>query len=659
VIRSRIVSLPRRAWLTLRYLGPGQVLLRLVTFPLRPTWVGQRLGYGNLYGPERVRARRWYREHGRDVTVVIPTYGDPSLTVKAVRSVRRTTDAERVRVIVCDDATPDPAHRAKLERLGGAEVIFGEEQVGFARNANRGLERAEGDAVLLNSDVIARRGWLETLQKAAYARDEIGIATPKLLYPDGRIQSAGSHRNLGSPDWWDHRYRFQESGYGPANIAAPVLAATGAALYVKHATIERIGPLDDLYAMAFEDVDWCLRAWRAGLEVVYEPSSELSHLESVTRGTIQGERELAAKDLFWERWGPWLDDRDVRTDDGHLKVVYVTQETTVGGGHRDIFEHLNRLRERGHDARLYTLGAGPPDWFDLHAPVETFGSYEELVQALAPVEAIKIATWWETAMPVWRASIHHGIPAYFVQDIETWYYPDSEDFRSRVGDTYRHEFRYLTISGWNRKSLAEFGAPAHLVPPGVDLQTFRPLDDVERRENVALVLGRGNPLKNLPLTLDALDSLGDRRPELWMFGVEPEWGERGRARYEVAPPDAEVNRMLAEATVFVQTSRHEGFCLPALEAMAAGCPVVCTDAHGNRDFCRDGENCLIPEPTKESVAAAIQRVLDDPALRVRLSAEGRRTAAEYAWERRCSELEQALEQVADGFLTRSPALGFT
>ena len=658
MIRSRLVSLPRRAWLTLKYLGPREVLVRILTFPLRPTPLGRRLGYGSSYGPERVKARRWYAEHGRPVTVVIPTYGDPTVTVKAVKSVRRTTDRQRVRIIVCDDATANPEYRRTLTSLQGAEVILGEEQVGFARNANRGLRRAEGDVVLLNSDVIAHRGWLETLQQAAYGSDRIGMAAPKLLYPDGRIQSAGSHRNLGSPEWWDHRYRFQEVMYGPANVAAPVLVATGAALYVKRTTIGRIGVLDEDYTMAFEDVDWCLRAWRAGLSIVYEPSSELTHVESVTRGTVQGARELGAKDLFWERWGPWLEDRDVHTDDGGLRVVYVTQDTTVGGGHRDIFEHLNRLRERGHDARLFTLGKGPPDWFHLHAPVETFDSYDELVEALAPLDAIKVATWWETGMPVWHASLHHGIAAYFVQDIETSYYDRRYEMQSRVADTYRHEFRFFTISRWNRKRLAELGAPSHLTPPGVDLETFRPLDDVPRREGVMLVIGRDNPLKNLPLTIDAWQSLPDRA-DLWMFGVEPQVGRRYGVRYDVAPSDAEVNALLNEATVFVQTSKHEGFCLPALEAMAAGCPVVCTDAHGNRDFCRDGENCLMPAPRPEAVAAAIERVLIDHDLRQRLIAEGLRTAGEYAWDRRIDELEATLEEISRGFLVRSSALGFT
>ena len=91
--------------------------------------------------------------------------------------------------------------------------------------------------------------------------------------------------------------------------------------------------------------------------------------------------------------------------------------------------------------------------------------------------------------------------------------------------------------------------------------------------------------------------------------------------------------------MFVQTSTHEGFCLPPLEAMATGGAVVCTDAHGNRDFCVDGVNCLMPEPTVASVSGAIGRLLGDPALRERLGAAGIRTAADYAWEQRIDELE--------------------
>ncbi len=98
--------------------------------------------------------------------------------------------------------------------------------------------------------------------------------------------------------------------------------------------------------------------------------------------------------------------------------------------------------------------------------------------------------------------------------------------------------------------------------------------------------------------------------------------------------------------MFVQTSTHEGFCLPALEGMATGCPVVCTDAHGNRDFCEQLRNCLIPEQDVGSVSSAVAQLLGDAELRRRLGAAGIETAAEYSWPRRIDALERFLTDIA-------------
>jgi glycosyltransferase involved in cell wall biosynthesis len=500
--------------------------------------------------------------------------------------------------------------------------------------------------VVLNSDVIARPAWLERLQYAAYREEHIGIAGPKLLYPDERIQSAGSMRNPGAPEWFDHRYRFKDSAHPEANIPLPVLGTTGACMYLRRDFLDEVGGFDEAYGMAYEDMDLCLRGWEAGWQTVYAPRATLLHLESQTRPTEPGERELASQRLFWQRWKPWFDERDVRTPDGRLRVIYVTEDTGVGGGHRDIFEHINRLRERGHDARLFSLGERP-DWFELDGPVHTFKDYAALADALEGERAIKVATWWNTGHTVWRCAVRHGIPVFFVQDIETSYYPDDASTRQQVIASYREEFRYMTISGWNAERLRELGRPSALVPPGIDLETFRPLDGVARRDDMLLALGRTNPLKNFPLTVDAWRALGAGGPELTLFGIEPGVTPEGRARYVERPSDEGVNALFNQCTVFLQTSVHEGFCLPPLEAMATGAAVVCTDAHGNRDFCVDGGNCLMPEPTVASVSGAIRRLLEDPALRERLGRAGVETAAEYAWERRIDELEDLYERLGD------------
>jgi hypothetical protein len=419
--------------------------------------------------------------------------------------------------------------------------------------------------------------------------------------------------------------------------------------------LEKVGLMDERFGMAFEDVDYCLRAWEAGFRILYCPWAELTHAESVTRGTEVGEREAESQRRFWAKWGDWFDRRSVRTPDGRLRVVYVTEDTGVGGGHRDVFEHINRLRARGHEAELYSLG-GQPDWFDLDAPVHTFDDYDDLVDALARENAIKVATWWNTAVPVWLASVSRGVPVYFVQDIETSYYPDDPSVQSAVLASYREEFHFMTISEWNRERLREQGCDAALIPPGIDLDTFRPLEG-RRRDDLVLAIGRSNPLKNLGLTLDAFRALPPGRAELRMFGIEPELGDEHGVPYVDSPSDDEVNDLFNQAAVFVQTSIHEGFCLPPLEVMATGGAVVCTDAHGNRDFCRDGVNCLMPAPTVDAVADAIQRLLDDPELRGRLGEAGVRTAADYAWERRIDALEEFLEGVAGSPAPPAPVTG--
>jgi GT2 family glycosyltransferase len=650
--KGPLAGLRRRIYLTYRYLGWRTLLYRVLTFPLRFTPLRHRLSLRSRTGEDSYRrALAWYRTHGRAVCIVIPSYRDAERVATLVASIQRTVPAGLARIIVADDAS-GPEHVAALSAIEGIEVVEGQSNSGFAANVNRGLRAADQqlDVVVLNSDMEARPGWLACLQFAASQEDDVAIVGARLLYPDGRIQFAGTARNLGAPEWFDHRYRFKPADWGPAAIPGAVLAVTGACMYVRRAAIERIGLLDERYPMAYEDVDWCLRAWQAGMRVMYFPGASLYHYESQTRGTDVGERERESQRVFWERWGEFFDAREVHTPEGKLRVVYVTEGTGVGGGHRDIFEHLNRLAERGHEVALYTLGE-QPDWFDLRVPVHSFEFYDELVEELALLDAIKVATWWNTAMPVWYASVLRGIPVYFVQDIETSYYPDDESVRHAVLDSYRPEFRFMTISGWNRERLEELGLSAELIPPGIDLDTFRPRPEVERRKDMVLALGRTNPLKNLPLTVDAWRALSDRselgeRPELCMFGIEPELAGEAGMRYVVSPSDDGVGELFSQATVFIQTSTHEGFCLPALESMATGGAVVCTDAHGNRDFCVDGENCLMPEASREAVSAALARLLGDSELRERIGRAGIETAAAYAWERRIDALEAFLTDVA-------------
>ena len=302
--RPLLGGLPQRAYLTVKHHGWGSLLFRLVTSPLRLIGFERRLAERLKMQTDRRRARAWYAEHGRPVTIVVPTYGPPDMTIEAVGRLRKTLKRVRASIVVVDDGSP-PAYRERLKDLQGADVVLAPENAGFAAAVNRGIERAGpgDDVVVLNNDVVAHGPWLEFLQRAAYYDGGAGIVGPKLIYPDGRIQSAGSYRNLDAPEWFDHRYRFKPERFGPAQVPANALAVTGACMYIRGDVLTKLGLFDESLPMAYEDVDYCLRAWEAGYPVGYEPRAALTHVESPTRGTELGDRERESQARFWATLG--------------------------------------------------------------------------------------------------------------------------------------------------------------------------------------------------------------------------------------------------------------------------------------------------------------------------------------------------------------------
>ena len=270
--------------------------------------VGLHLGFPNglVSGVDQLAILQWFAKNARPTSIVIPSYNDLDVLVPCLESIALTTNPKLVKVIVVDDYC-EPKHRKLLSALENNQVtvVFRKKNGGFAKAVNTGLKAAnpKHDVVLINSDIVAHPDWLEALQYGAYEFGvDTGVVGAKLLYPDGRIQSAGSYRNTEVPEYFDHYYRFQDANCGPANIPYYCLAITGACMYVKREFLNNIGLLDEGFTFAFEDVDWCLRGWESGYRTLYFPSAVLTHVESATRQknhkiTVKEQKSI---DYFWE-----------------------------------------------------------------------------------------------------------------------------------------------------------------------------------------------------------------------------------------------------------------------------------------------------------------------------------------------------------------------
>ena len=159
---------------------------------------------------------------------------------------------------------------------------------------NFGVKETTGEYILLlnNDTQVITVNWMEEMLMYAQ-REDVGAVGAKLYYGDKTIQHAGvviglgAHRTAGHTHYKQHR---ENLGYmGRLCYAQDVTAVTGACLLVKKSLFEKVGGLDESFAISLNDVDFCLR--KLGLLNVFTPFAELYHFESISRGLDdQGEK---------------------------------------------------------------------------------------------------------------------------------------------------------------------------------------------------------------------------------------------------------------------------------------------------------------------------------------------------------------------------------
>ncbi|WOP20093.1 glycosyltransferase family 1 protein [Raineyella sp. LH-20] len=216
--------------------------------------------------------------------------------------------------------------------------------------------------------------------------------------------------------------------------------------------------------------------------------------------------------------------------------------------------------------------------------------------------------------------------------------------------------RVLTVSTATATDLAE-----HLALPSEKVTVVPPAGSgrrpagVTRRTDLLFSLGNRMPHKNFVGLLEALALIVPaRRPHLVITGGGPddpltaEVARLGLADWvDLAGwlPSEEVDQLYAEATLLVFPTLFEGFGLPVLEAMSAGCPVLCTDLPVLHEVAGDAA-AYVDSRDPQALADAIAALLDDPAERARLAVAGSARAAEFSWERTAEQTLSALVAAA-------------
>ena len=223
------------------------------------------------------------------VSIVIPLFNRYELTAACVESIRFHTPEHQI--ILVDNGSNDATRSAKA-------TIRNDENRGFAMSCNQGAEAADNEhLVFLNNDTIVHQGWLGFTRHLV--RPEVGCVGPKLIYPTGRIQSAGIGINFNNPPGTEAFNLTTDWASEPVEVAA----ITGACLGIRKGLFEELGGFDTGFWNGYEDVDLCLAATAAGYSNIYDPLAKVTHLESQS-GPERWTAVSANVDRLRHKWSP-------------------------------------------------------------------------------------------------------------------------------------------------------------------------------------------------------------------------------------------------------------------------------------------------------------------------------------------------------------------
>ena len=225
------------------------------------------------------------------ISIIIPNKDHREDLLKCISSIEEKTTYKNIEILIVENNSTEPetfaCYQELEDRYSHIRIVRYEGDFNFSAINNLGETFCRGEyLLLLNNDTeVQTPEWLEWLLGCCQ-REGTGACGARLFYPDQTLQHGGvalgiggvaGHTDLGCRPWIGGMQNHLMA-------AREVSAVTAACMMVKREAWQSVGGMDCELAVAFNDVDFCLRLWEKGYKVVYVPQARLTHFESKSRG---------------------------------------------------------------------------------------------------------------------------------------------------------------------------------------------------------------------------------------------------------------------------------------------------------------------------------------------------------------------------------------
>jgi GT2 family glycosyltransferase len=260
------------------------------------------------------------------VSIIIPVRDHAKVLKNCVDSIVKNTRYPNYELIIVNNNSKEKdtlEYFKEIQKLGNVHVLDYNEDFNFSAINNFAVKHAGGEVLLfLNNDMkVITDTWMTSMLEQAQ-RGEVGAVGCKLLYPDNTIQHAGIILGVNGRDDVNnvaancpYRTNGLHHGYfGRENIILDLSAVTAACMMIRRKVFDEVGGFDENLAVAYNDVDLCIRLRLKGYLILYMPYAVMYHYESLSRGyeDTKGKQERFDKEVRYIRnkWANVIDAGD-------------------------------------------------------------------------------------------------------------------------------------------------------------------------------------------------------------------------------------------------------------------------------------------------------------------------------------------------------------
>ncbi len=226
-----------------------------------------------------------------DISIIIINYKTPEILILCINSLKETIKNLSYEIIAADvesDYKTEYLIKDKFPDIGFLPI---KHNIGYSKSVNQGLKKASRESkyfLVLNADIIAKKGAVNQMFDFMEQNPDIGISGPQLLNFNGTFQN--SYFRFYTPETILYRRTFFKNFSGAKKALDKFLMAEsdhnsiqdvdwlmGSAMFVRGEALKKVGGMDENFFMYFEDVDWCRRFWNNGYRITYYSPAKMMH----------------------------------------------------------------------------------------------------------------------------------------------------------------------------------------------------------------------------------------------------------------------------------------------------------------------------------------------------------------------------------------------